>query len=43
MTKYQMLLSLGELLAIDTAHLIPELTPMDMPKGRRTAHSVAGV
>ncbi|MGL4219607.1 MAG: dTDP-4-dehydrorhamnose reductase family protein, partial [Shewanella sp.] len=32
MTKYQMLLSLGELLAIDTAHLIPELTPMDSAK-----------
>ncbi|MFB2685574.1 dTDP-4-dehydrorhamnose reductase family protein [Shewanella mangrovisoli] len=32
MTKYQMLLSLGELLGIDTAHLLPEQTPMDSAK-----------
>ena len=32
MTKYQMLLSLGELLGIDTAHLLPEPTPMDSAK-----------
>lgn len=32
MTKYQMLLGLGELLAIDTAHLTPEMTPMDSAK-----------
>ncbi|MEL4281402.1 SDR family oxidoreductase [Shewanella mangrovisoli] len=32
MTKYQMLLSLGELLGIDSAHLLPEQTPMDSAK-----------
>lgn len=35
MTKYQMLLTLGEILQLSTAHLTPELTPTDNAKRPR--------
>jgi len=35
MTKYQMLLTLGEILQLSTAHLTPEPTPTDSAKRPR--------
>lgn len=35
MTKYRMLLTLGEILQLSTAHLTPESTPMDSAKRPR--------